>query len=466
MIAIVMICLLGRFAEPVKPEALRNFEHARQELRTGRISCIVTNGPKVMSMPVMRYGMEIAKNGDVLHSYDGDPEGIWSRDENGYPMLAGSTLLLVENDTAWLKHTWDFGGTIVPDGSPKSRQLAGFLGGIVDLRTLGMAPDWDGLVDQTIDSILDKTTRDCAGYSTEQEGSLHRVIVHYADDRVLEYEIDAAKGWNATRISGSSAGNEWENIIELREAGGTWFPERTALYVNGSLRTECVVSEAAFNSPGDPAGWTVEDIGFEVGMYVHTLGQENPESRGNFWDGCDAIPYEQMKVLFDSGELSPGPTLELMQSGDYEQPGSRLVRRLRISPGVLTSFLSTWELYVIDFCDLHGLNREQVERAYRCLRGAQERGHQYLTRRASDFASLQKKQATDELSTEQAQARFEKLRKPVDDIFEKELKPCLEKIPTREQRDGALERSKDRIHLFAKPRQPNRTPPEPPRKRP
>ncbi|MFH1747023.1 MAG: hypothetical protein ABIG44_08255, partial [Planctomycetota bacterium] len=250
ILSLVLALLVAQEAALRPPEALRNFAHARQELRTGRISCTVTNGPRIVGMPVLRYSMEMARNGDRLHSYHGDPEGISGRDISGRPMLAGQELLLVQPDRAWAKSTWDFSGTIIPKPKLDSRRAI-FTGGVVDLRLLGMAPDWDRLVDQSVDTVLAQATKECVGYSVEREGSLHHVIVHYADDRTLEYEIDAAKGWNATRISGSGPGNEWENIIELRETGGTWFPETTTLYVNGVARTECVVSEVAFNSPGD-----------------------------------------------------------------------------------------------------------------------------------------------------------------------------------------------------------------------
>ncbi|MFH1747011.1 MAG: hypothetical protein ABIG44_08195 [Planctomycetota bacterium] len=462
--SIVLGLLIAQQAALRPPEALRNFAQARGQLRTGRIACVVTNGPRIVGMPVLRYSMEIARNGDRLHTYLGDPEGVWGRDIYGYPMLAGQTRLLVKPEGAWAKSTWSFSGTVIPTSKLDSRRAI-FPGGIVDLRVIGMAPDWDALVDRSVDSVLAHATRECAGYAVERDGSLHHVTVHYPDDRTLVYEIDAAKGWNATRISGSSGGNEWESIIELRETGGIWFPEKTTLYINGAPRTECVISEAAFNSPVDPVAWEPADIGFEVGMQVEIVGTP-PEGKGKFWDGEQGIPYDHLRELLQSGTLQRGPTFELKRSGDYRQPGSDLVERLRVSPGVLASFVSTWEMYVVDFCDLYGLNREQVGKAYKCLHRAQDRADQYLSRRRQDFAELQKKRADGELSAEQAQQSFDKLRKPVDDIFENELKPALEKIPTQKQRDAAVERSKSRINLFAKPQQPARKPPEPSGKRP
>ena len=444
MILALVALLVMQAATPEKPEALRNFERARSELRTGRITCVVTGGPHIVGMPVVQYTMEMAKSGELLYSYDGDLEGVWGRDEFGYPMLVGRTQVLVERDVAWCKSTFDLSGLVAPRATWRRRSLPGvYPGEKVDLRAIGMVPDWDSLAGENAGSVLSNTLKDCSGYSVKQEGSIHHVTVHYPDERVMVYEIDEAQGWNATRISGYRAGREWECVIDLRERDGIWFPETTTVYVDGVPRTECVITHASFNSPGDPAGWGPADIGFEVGTFVSFLGQP-PGGKGNVWDGQRAVPYEEFRKLVESGKVKLGPTQILMRAGNYEQPGMDVVQRLRSSPGVLEAFMGAWEFYVITFCERHRLNAEQTQKAYRCLRQAQERGYQYMSRNRERFQHLQKKRDSGKLSPEQVQEEFLKLRKPIDDIFENQLKPCLEKIPTPKQRKEAERRKKER----------------------
>lgn len=87
-----------------------------------------------------------------------------------------------------------------------------------------------------------------------------------------------------------------------------------------------------------------------------------------------------------------------------------------------------------EFITRYRLDAGQRESALRCLRRAQEAANQYLTRKRQEFEALEEKRDAGKLTAKQTQEQFAKLRRPVDDLFEDQLKPCLEKIPTRRQK--------------------------------
>jgi hypothetical protein len=437
--------LVGQGSAP-KPEAFVKFERARSQLRTARIACTVTGGLRLVGMPVRCLRLEMAKNGDVLWAYDGDLEGVLARDEFGYPVDVGSRQTLVQDGTAYRKDSLDFGGSLAPPGTWDRRGNMPDCDMSVDLRTIGMAGSWDSLEGQEIDTVLAQATKDCAEFSVAREGSIHCVTAHWPNGREVTYEIDESKGWNASRIRGTGTGGTWECVIQLEQFGKTWFPRMVTLSRNGEMQTEWLVTRASFNAPDDPEGFTLDELGFEVGMQVGVRGRP-PGPEALFWDGEKPVPDSEIRRRLDSGELQPGPTLKRMWEAidhqrEYRSAGADLLDRLRTSPRVLESFISRWEYYVAMFCQKYQLEEEQRSKAYRALRRAQEGANQYLSKSREKIELLLKKRDAGEVSAEQANNEFTKLRAPVDDIFEKQLKPGLAELPTHKQREAAEERDK------------------------
>jgi hypothetical protein len=431
----LLVLLAGQQPPLAKPAALNNFERARAQLRTGHLTCVVTGETHRVTMPVVQYSMQMARNGDVLYSYDGDPEGVFDRDPNGSPILVGRTQVLVQQEVAYGKNTFSSGGIVAPRSTWRPNALPGYADEKVDLRTLGMAPDFRTLAGQDAQSVLSHVAEGCTGYTEERDGTIHRITMTFPDDRITTYEIDEAKGWNATRISGQQGGSQWECVIDVQNVDGTWFPSHGTMTLDGQPFNDWVVTDAAFNTPSDPAGWKPADIGFEVGMMVSVQGSP-ADGKPRFWDGSKVVSREEIVRRFESGELQPGPTLRLAREGKHVQPGSEKLERLRLSAGVLTAFIGQWERYVIDFCEANRLNKDQVSRAYRYLHQTQDAAEKYLGHARERIEELQKRRDSGSLSAEKAKEEFAKIRAPVDDIFEKQLKPCLEKIPTRKQREA------------------------------
>jgi hypothetical protein len=150
------------------------------------------------------------------------------------------------------------------------------------------------------------------------------------------------------------------------------------------------------------------------------------------------------------------------------------------SPRGGTDFESQWEAYVREFIQKYQLDDGQTERALSYLKDAQEAGRRVIERTKAEIEQLDKKalamgdsKAPDKLKElNELSARRTKLLEPINEIFEKQLKPRLEKLPTAKQRQAAEEAGKhpqgNNAPTRGKPGRPwpQRPPPQPPQPQP
>lgn len=110
-------------------------------------------------------------------------------------------------------------------------------------------------------------------------------------------------------------------------------------------------------------------------------------------------------------------------------------------------FSSEWEKYVEQFIAKYQLNEEQKQQALAILKDCQEQGQRYIRTKQSSFEELEKQTAALQASTDKNKTRQinelneqrKKLMEPIDQLFERVLKPRLERLPTRAQRRAAEE---------------------------
>ena len=106
-----------------------------------------------------------------------------------------------------------------------------------------------------------------------------------------------------------------------------------------------------------------------------------------------------------------------------------------------------WEAYVRQFIEKYKLDADQQDRAYKILRSCQEQANSYMRSHADELDRLERRaqelQAAPNKSKDVGKEVADlntartKLLEPIGQIFEKQLKPRLEKLPTRAQRDAA-----------------------------
>lgn len=111
------------------------------------------------------------------------------------------------------------------------------------------------------------------------------------------------------------------------------------------------------------------------------------------------------------------------------------------------TFETVWDKYVRDFIAKYKLNPAQTQKAEAILASCKRQGQQVVRRNEKRFeqidaqlAELRKDRQRDKAKTDLIK-RYEeqraKLVQPLSDIFEKRLKPQLDKLPTRAQREAA-----------------------------
>lgn len=427
---------------PPMPEPLQKFQRAREELSCASIASVITGGRRIVGMPVQRHSLVVARNGDFAQIYEGDPEGVLGRNEDGVPMQVGRRSALRRANESFVTNTWEPLGLLSP-GCRHGKPLFGFSEFNFDLRAIGMTCDWDAFDNRPGNAVLANSLKDVETYESSREGDHCRVECRFKNGGALVFELDASRGWNATRITRREAGHEWDCQIDLKRYGSTWFPSHVVMQRDGEVRTEITVTNATFEPADVPVSIEPESIGFEVGLPVAIAKADSvaalppPSDKGSLiWDGSKAVPYQEGMDLIQQGVIEPGPIRRALMAGTYEQPGLKLRDRLRLSPGVLEARISAWEAFVMQFNSRYRLESDQREAAWRCLRKAQDEARQVLRRQQSEVEGLRKLIESD-TPQEQLRARFDRLAAPIHEIFEQRLKPCLESIPTRKQREAA-----------------------------
>lgn len=145
---------------------------------------------------------------------------------------------------------------------------------------------------------------------------------------------------------------------------------------------------------------------------------------------------------------------------------SEILRRVAAAKGE-AEFESGWEAYVREFIEKYKLTDGQAQRAKLILKDCQEQARQYMQRHKAELEQLDKKkealtESKDKLKalTELSQRRA-KLLEPIGRIFEKRLKPRLEKLLTRAQRQAAEQAAKGKPAPSGNKEQPVPKPPKP-----
>jgi hypothetical protein len=106
---------------------------------------------------------------------------------------------------------------------------------------------------------------------------------------------------------------------------------------------------------------------------------------------------------------------------------------------------SEWESYVRQFCDRYQLDDAQRQRAQSILKDCQEQADRHKTAHRDEIEKIDQQTAALSKSSEKYKSQQiadlgkqrTKLMEPVNAIFEKQLKPRLDALPTRAQRKAA-----------------------------
>ncbi len=340
--------------------------------------------------------------------------------------------------------------------------------GLPELRALGMSYmfSFDDAHDTLWkDGVPQASPRE---FRATVEDGLH-VVSAKTDYGEIVWWLDAERGWCPVRVTLSKHGEMLQEARStLKQFDGVWFPESVTFfrsgYKEGKEPCEIVrIHSASFNQPEHPKRLTPRDIGIDSCFNVVMHDENRKPVAGLFkWDGEKIITIEEYNRRARAGELKPGPRFQrlvakagdhierLREAGDPKLAAHEAASRARetaLTPVALVkrSLESEWEAYTRRFIEKYQLNAEQSEKAWAILKDSQERADHYLARRKTDFEKLEKDTAALKKSDAKDRAqrlaaideRHQKLMQPVNEVFEKQLKPRLEKLPTRAQRRAA-----------------------------
>lgn len=111
----------------------------------------------------------------------------------------------------------------------------------------------------------------------------------------------------------------------------------------------------------------------------------------------------------------------------------------------LRRYETLWQPYVEWFIKQHSLDDSQTQKAMVILEQCQELAKQYLTSKTDALEQLVRESVTastqpatrpsSQPSSDATRLNLDELMKPVDEIFETKLKPRLDALLTRAQRD-------------------------------
>ena len=180
-----------------------------------------------------------------------------------------------------------------------------------------------------------------------------------------------------------------------------------------------------------------------------------------------ADPQGQTEVVAPAGETAP-PVVSGVPVTPAPSRGERVDRRAPRTRAVGKDFEGEWDKYVKDFIAKYSLDEAQQQQATTILADCKTQATRYADAKKSDIAALdaqleETKKSTDKDKSKKLadlNSKRTKLMEPVGKIFEEQLKPRLEKIPTRAQRKAAAQNS-GRAGAVVKPAQPPAKPTPP-----
>lgn len=290
-------------------------------------------------------------------------------------------------------------------------------------------------------------------YTSEVVDGLH--VVTGLDDHGygMRWWIDPEKGWHATRVQELRDGEVFaEATVTLKQWGDFWFPEK----VVGPFTT-VIVYAASFDQADHAQELTPADIGVDVGMGIGQKGAPGYL----FWDGHGTIGVDEYVAKVKSGELVIAPSVKEVWAKQHikrkidanpvpaDTVAQRQARGAETDIVRVRKFDSQWEAYTRRFIARYALNKSQSDKALGILKNCQNQGLRYLARNRNKLEKLEKRSAELRKADATGNAgqlskiseQLARLAQPLDDIFEKQLKPRLDKLPTRAQRkatDGAM----------------------------
>jgi hypothetical protein len=422
-----------------RPRALEELERQRARLRTATVE-FSAQKHRFFDWPMFYTGR--SANQDEILMLRGDADGVFRRrggkvdPRQGLPRCTlhrGGETWIYESDGATARLEEE---CRLSEHNPRLRTLGvSYMNSRADLHdTL-----WR-------DNVAQPSAR---RYRERQENGLH-VVTAITDYGEVTWWIDPQRDWSPVRVTLEQDGEVVsEGRCTLKRFDGVWFPETTLFFSkgfeDGREPIETVkVHSARFNAPDHPKRFTARDIGVEAGMMVEKVKADKSIEVLTF-DGTTAVTEEEFARRLVAGEIQYGPTfLRTMAQEDareVRESGPDLPTG-KVTATIRQAIESEWETYTRQFIVRYELDDLQTQRAILILRQCQALGRAHFSRRKPEIERLDLELAKlraglDEKKREELMRRRGELTKPIERVFQEQLKPRLNRLPTRAQRAAA-----------------------------
>lgn len=206
---------------------------------------------------------------------------------------------------------------------------------------------------------------------------------------------------------------------------------------DGELLASIEIISAEIDTPNLPETLRPEDIGVGVGMQINELSGNTGHPMVYAGDGATVSRREYIEMV-RQGRLKPDPRVA-QRRRELEQRGVIAATRPANSATPVSSTRPTdddpWTIYTRDFIRRYALDPEQSQRAYLILDQCKGRRASYLLARHGDLEALRSRVASaDQAEQERISEQIRTIELPIQRIFDRTLKPRLDRLPTRKQR--------------------------------
>lgn len=412
------------------PEALRKMYESRAAIHTARIEC--SSESNAAGRRLFRYFTVQLAGEKRLRVNRGDEEGVLVRTESGAAAPQRGALRhfsdghasyeLSELNTSDKHIPIIKSAKVMTEGRPV----------VPEFRALGLRCGWQqpDLYDAVFrDRVSQPSPR---SYTVRTEGALHHVTAR-TDAGEIRWTIDAERGWNPTRVEQWRDGKlVAKSIITLKQFDDVWFPETVQDYRDGDEPIATVqVTQAEFNRPAHPATLGPGDIGIEQGDVLTRVDNDRRELAAGFFDGSRFVPADEYRAARQAQREADAAGGDAGAANAGARPGTSSER-----------WESEWEKYTRQFIERFALDDGQQQAAMTILKACQEKASAYLRRQGDALTEVAAKldearAAGSAAAMKEWGERKARLLQPIDDIFEGQLKPRLDKLPTRAQREAA-----------------------------
>lgn len=378
----------------------------------------------------------------------GLPDGVTGFAESGEPVSMPMNSL-VDDDGFW--ETFQ-GGLLTGE----LREAGTSQPSLPELRALGLWP-FARLYTHLDNAVEpDQHANDPGRFRAFQRDGLEVVERAGQSGMIVRWFIDPDKDWNPVRVECEYEGKILgECVSDYTEVDGAWWPVSVRFYNStGNLHTAFDTESVRINNP-EMAPLTPATIGVVSGTAVFV--QSGPRTgQFTYIPGEGLVDVQEAARREKAGLFERDPKLVAFMARLREEHRER--QRLE-KAGVAASQPSAptpttrpasqpaplivpnrvddaWEAYTKEFIRKYQLDADQTQAALRILRDCQERRTQYLRSRQQEITrcDLALKSPGDPRQKREWSTRLEQLLTPVHAIFEEQLKPRLENLPTRAQR--------------------------------